>query len=74
MVIPYQKLSPEALRGVIEEAVTRDGTELTDAGAKIAQVMRQLEHGKVVITYDLETGTCNLVPADSVREDAAPRA
>jgi len=27
MIIPFQKLSREALRGVIEEFVTRDGTE-----------------------------------------------
>ncbi len=63
MIIPYQKLSPEALRGVIEELVTRDGTELTDADTKIAQVMRQLEQGKLVIAYDLEAMTCRLVPA-----------
>ena len=71
MIIPYEKLSPAALRGLIEEAVTRDGTELTDAEVKIVQVMRQLERGTVVITYDLDTGTCQLVSADAARETAA---
>ncbi len=70
MIIPYQKLSPEALRGVIGELVTRDGTELTDADTKIEQVMRQLEHGKLVITYDLDTMTCRVVPAEAVRGEA----
>lgn len=69
MIIPYQKLSPDALRGVIEELVTRDGTELTDADAKIGQVMAQLEHGRLVITYDLATMTCNIVPAESVHDE-----
>jgi len=64
MVIPYQKLSPEALRGVIEEFVTRAGTELTDADVKIEQVRRQLEQGKLVITFDAGIRTCNIVPAD----------
>lgn len=71
MVIPYQKLSPEALHGVIEEMVTRDGTELTDAEPKIAQVMDLLKRGKMVITYDMESRTCTIVPADAVPEDDA---
>ena len=27
MIIPYEKLSPEALKGLIEEFVTREGTD-----------------------------------------------
>jgi uncharacterized protein YheU (UPF0270 family) len=64
MIIPYQKLSPDALRGVIEDIVTRDGTELSDAEDKIAQVMRLLEKGKLVITYDGHG--CNIVPPDAL--------
>jgi len=66
MIIPHSKLSQEALRGVIEEYVTRAGTELTDADVKIEQVRRLLESGKLAITYDRETGTCNIVPIDSI--------
>ena len=69
MVIPYQKLNPEALLGVIQEYVTRDGTEMTDADAKVEQVKRQLEKGKLVITYDEKTRTCNIVSAEKARED-----
>ena len=68
MIIPHDRLSPEALRGVIEEFVTRDGTELTDADRRIEQVRRQLERGTVVITYDEQTKTCSIVATDSVRE------
>ena len=71
MIVPFRKLSSEALRGIIEELVTRDGTELTDADAKIAQVMRQLERGTLVITYDLEAMACNIVAAESVRDEEA---
>lgn len=63
MVIPYERLSPEALHGVIEEFVTRDGTDLDDAEAKIAQIMEQLRRGLAVITFDERTGSCNIVPA-----------
>ena len=67
VIIPHQELSPAALRGVIEEFVTRDGTELTDAGRKIEQVRRQLERGRLVVTYDPRSRTCNILPGDSVR-------
>jgi uncharacterized protein len=69
VIIPYQKLSPDALHGVIQEVVTRDGTEFTDAEVKIAQVMGRLQAGKLVITYDLGTGTCNIVPAELARDE-----
>ncbi len=40
--IPYDQLSPEALKGVIEEFVTRNGTDYGEAEipleTKIAQV------------------------------------
>jgi uncharacterized protein len=45
-IIPHQNLSPEALHGVIEEFVTRDGTDygLVEATLeqKINGVMRQI--------------------------------
>ncbi|MBI3768733.1 MAG: YheU family protein [Deltaproteobacteria bacterium] len=69
--VPRDALSPEALRGVIEEYVTRAGT---DYGAqertieeKIADVERQLERGEAVIVFDTNTVMTNIVP---VREPA----
>lgn len=67
--IPYGNLSPDALRGIVEEFVTRDGT---DYGAeektleeKTAQVINQIKAGKVVIRFDPKTETCGLFPADA---------
>jgi hypothetical protein len=63
--VPRDALSPAALRGVIEEFVTRAGT---DYGArektveeKIADVERQLERGEATIVFDPETATTNIV-------------
>lgn len=61
--IPTSELAPETLRGVIEEFVTRDGTDLFDAEAKIAQVEAQLRRGEIEVWFDEETRTCNLLPA-----------
>ena len=58
--IPHTRLSPEALRGVISEFVTRDGTENTDLDLKYRQVLAQLERGEVVILYDPETQTTSI--------------
>ena len=61
------QLSVEALRGLVEEFVTRDGT---DYGAversveeKIARVQAQLASGEVRIVFDPETESANIVLA-----------
>lgn len=65
MEIPYTALSTSALRGVIEEFISREGTEYGDIEYsledKIAQVRAQLENGEVRLTYDEESESCNLV-------------
>jgi len=53
LIIPFKKLNKDALRGVIEEFVTRDGTDYgiieTDLEQKIDKVLRQLKKGGVMI-------------------------
>ena len=67
LIIPHRDLSPEALSGVIQEFVTRDGT---DSGytrgsleENMAMVRRQLDSGRAVIVFDNQTQSCNIVPA-----------
>ncbi len=66
--IPYDQLSPEALNGVIEEFVTRDGTDYgeieTTLETKISQVLAQLKSEKVSIVFDQESETCNILKND----------
>jgi uncharacterized protein YheU (UPF0270 family) len=66
--LPYDQLSPEALQGVIEEFVTRDGTDYGEVemplGTKIAQVMAQLRSGKAVIVFDQETDSGTILRSD----------
>ena len=65
MIIPHQQLSPETLQSLVEEFVTRSGT---DYGAteiplqdKVRQVRRQLARGDVVIVFDLATESVTLL-------------
>jgi uncharacterized protein YheU (UPF0270 family) len=62
--VPHAQLTPEVLRRLIEEFVTRDGT---DYGAiertlaeKVAVVMKQLETGEVAIVVDAESETIDI--------------
>ena len=54
--VPHTELSPEALRGVIESFVLREGTEYGEREytleEKLAQVMQQLERGEAQIMFD----------------------
>jgi len=72
VIIPYEKLSPEALEGLIEEFVTRDGTdtgyEKKSIENDVAMVKRQLKRGDVVIVFDQNAKTSNIVPKDDLKE------
>ncbi len=72
MIIPYEKLSTEALERLIEEFVTRDGTdtgyEKKSLGNDVAMVKRQLKRSDVVIVYDQSAKTSNIVPRDRLKE------
>ncbi len=61
--IPFDRLTPETLRSVIDEFVTRDGTDLVEAETKISKVKDLLQRGEVEIWFDEATSTCNILPA-----------
>jgi uncharacterized protein len=64
MRIPPTLLSPTALRAVVEEFVTRDGTDDSSIERRIETVLRQLDTGIVELHFDDETQTCNILPVD----------
>lgn len=79
------QLSPEALRGLAEEFVTREGTDYGTGhgmGArsgpgewtldqKVDQVLAQIECGEARIVFDLETETVGIVPSRDLRSGSA---
>jgi uncharacterized protein YheU (UPF0270 family) len=67
MRIPHTQLSPATLRAVIEEFVTRDGTDHSMVEHRIENVLQQFDIGRVELHFDAETGTCNILPMDGVR-------
>ena len=71
LVIPHRELTPDALRGLVESFVLREGTEYGDHDvpleSKVAQVMRQLERGEARVIFDPESELVDLVTAHSLR-------
>jgi uncharacterized protein YheU (UPF0270 family) len=69
--IPWRQLSVEALQGVIEEFVTREGTEYglrdVELETKVAQVRQQLERGEVRVYFDQDSGSCQLLRRERTR-------
>lgn len=68
-IIPVHKLSPEALKGVIEEFISRDGTDYGEIEASTEtnyqQVKHQLQKGLAVLVFDDEAETTNIFMADN---------
>lgn len=62
--IPPDHLSSATLDALIEEFVTRHGTDLSESAQSAAQVRGLLRAGQVVIVFDEDTQTANLVPRD----------
>ena len=71
MIIPHSQLSTEALRGLIEEYITRDGTDYGtqefSLTQKVQQVQQLIIRGDVVVVFDITTESVSLLG----RRDAA---
>ena len=61
MRIPIDSLEPETLRRVVEEFVTRDGTDLSEMDVTVEQVLRQLQQGKAELHFEPEEETTTIV-------------
>jgi uncharacterized protein YheU (UPF0270 family) len=63
--VPYDRLDPETLRNLIQEFVTREGSDWGDRDGtledKVGQVLQQLRDKKVKVVFDLTSQTANIV-------------
>ena len=67
VAVPHTELSADALRGVIDSFVLREGTDYGERdvphATKVAQVLRQLERGEARIMFDPVTQGVSIVLA-----------
>jgi len=65
VVVPHTELSEDALRGVIESFVLREGTDYGERefslDQKVGHILRQLRSGEARIVFDPATETVDIV-------------
>ena len=63
--IPLDRIDPEILQALLADFVSREWSELSDAGftqeEKIEQVLQQLKSGQARILFDLTSSSWNIV-------------
>ncbi len=66
--IPYEQLSSEALDGIVQQFISKDGQDSGHSDIpfekKMLQVKQQLKAGRAVIFFDQFTQTCNIILKD----------
>lgn len=64
MLIPWQQLQTDTLNNLLEDFVTRDGSDNGDetpVNVRIERARRALEKGTAVILFDPSSGQCQLL-------------
>ena len=71
MIIPYQQLDPETLNALLEEFITREGTEYgareISLASKVEQLRVQLVRREIAIVFDPVVETTSLVAARDLK-------
>ena len=66
MIIPYEQLSSDALQGLIEEFITREGTDYGEEeiplNIKVEQVKQLLKRREVVVVFDTASESVTILP------------
>lgn len=69
MLIPWQMLESDTLQALLEDFVTREGTDNgddTDLDTRSARARRALETGDAVIAFDADQQQCMLLARHQV--------
>jgi uncharacterized protein YheU (UPF0270 family) len=72
--VPYDQLAPETLRQVIEDLVSRDGTDYGEVEKTLEQkssaLLELLERGEAKLVVDLATETIGLMTREQLERAA----
>ena len=70
MIVPWQDIAPDTLNNLIEEFVTRDGTDYGEyevpLTTRVEQVRRQLERKEAFVWFDDVTETVTILLKESL--------
>jgi len=69
--VPFEQISPDALRNLVTEFVSREWEEFCFSPDtledKVEQVMAQLKSKKAKVVFDLKSETCNIIPGENLK-------
>ncbi len=72
MIIPFEKLSNQAFKGIVEEYISRDGTDSGHIDVsfqkKFDSIKSQLISGKIFIVFDSESQSCNIITKEDLEK------
>ena len=72
MIIPANTLAPETLRSVIENVITREGTDYGEVefslDEKVAQILLLIKRKEIVIVFDEDSESVALINAQEARQ------
>lgn len=70
VIVPFDSLAPDTLDAIIEDAVTRDGTDYGEWEASLEQKAEQLKAalrtGQAKIVFEQNSETLRILAADDV--------
>ncbi|MDH1099589.1 YheU family protein [Pseudomonas mosselii] len=72
MLIPYDQLEAETLTRLIEDFVTRDGTDNGDdtpLETRVLRVRQALAKGQALILFDMDSQQCQLLAKHEVPQE-----
>ena len=68
--VPYERINPETLYNMLSDYVSREWSELSDAGYshqdKIEQVLQQLREGRAKVLFDLTSNSWNITSVEEI--------
>ena len=72
IIVPWKDLPPDTLHNLIEEFVTRDGTDYSDTeiptATKVKQVREQLKKEQVFVVFDETTESVSVLSKEQLAE------
>ena len=65
-LIPYDSLAADTLETILDDIVSRDGTDYGDYDLSVSQkreqALRALRNGEAVLLFDTESETIKMIP------------
>lgn len=71
IIIPHNEFDPDVLQAVLEEYISREGTDYGlyeyTLEQKLEQLLKQIKQGNAFVCFDEETQSCTILNKDQAQ-------